>query len=52
MTLRRCLACSTFFAVGIDKCPHCGSAEHVEAGAQKPKAKPKPKPKARAKGGK
>ena len=33
MTLRRCLGCTTVFAVGIDKCPHCGSAEHVEVGA-------------------
>ena len=23
----------TVFAVGIDKCPHCGSAEHFEVGA-------------------
>lgn len=33
MTLRRCCVCTTFFAVGIVKCPSCGSADHVEAGA-------------------
>lgn len=32
MTLRRCLSCTTRFAVGLEGCPHCGSGDHIEAG--------------------
>lgn len=32
MTLRVCLSCTTAFAVGLRRCPQCGSTEHVEQG--------------------
>jgi hypothetical protein len=34
MALRKCLACTTRFAVGAETCPHCGSTNHVEEGEQ------------------
>lgn len=34
MTLRRCLGCTTRYAVGLMACPHCSSTDSVEAGAQ------------------
>jgi hypothetical protein len=32
MALRRCLECSTLFAVGLFRCPLCKSTEHTEEG--------------------
>ena len=34
MTLRACAECTTRFAPGVDRCPQCGSFDHVEDGAQ------------------
>lgn len=33
MTLRVCLDCTTGFAVGVPRCPHCGSERHAEEGS-------------------
>ena len=33
MTLRVCLDCTTAFAVGAPRCPHCGSERHAEEGS-------------------
>ena len=44
MALSKCLGCTTEFAVGLVKCPQCGSMKHHEVGGPKPKPKPKPKP--------
>ncbi|CAM5250838.1 hypothetical protein SGLAM104S_01629 [Streptomyces glaucescens] len=32
MALRYCTGCTTRFAVGLPRCPWCGSREHVEDG--------------------
>lgn len=32
MALNACTSCTTKFAVGLPKCPHCGSTEFVEDG--------------------
>jgi hypothetical protein len=32
MALNACTSCTTKFAVGLTKCPHCGSTEYVEDG--------------------
>lgn len=34
MALRYCTGCTTRFAVGLPRCPWCGSREHVEEGEQ------------------
>lgn len=33
MALRVCLDCTTAFAVGVPRCPHCGSERHAEEGS-------------------
>jgi hypothetical protein len=33
VTLRICLDCTTAFAVGVPRCPHCGSERHAEQGS-------------------
>ncbi|OYP14073.1 hypothetical protein CFC35_05770 [Streptomyces sp. FBKL.4005] len=33
MSLRVCLDCTTAFAVGVQRCPHCGSERHAEQGS-------------------
>ncbi|MGW9058907.1 hypothetical protein [Streptomyces sp. NPDC055733] len=33
MSLRVCLDCSAAFAVGVPRCPHCGSERHAEQGS-------------------
>lgn len=33
MSLRVCLDCTTAFAVGAPRCPHCGSERHAEEGS-------------------
>lgn len=33
MSLRVCLDCTTAFAVGVPRCPHCGSERHAEEGS-------------------
>lgn len=30
MSLRHCLACTTRYAVGLPKCPHCNSTEYTD----------------------
>lgn len=40
MALWLCDECGTRFAVGAEKCPHCGSGKHHEDGTPKPR-KPK-----------
>ena len=37
MALRVCTGCTTKYAVGLAKCPHCGSTDHVEDGQPMPK---------------
>lgn len=37
MALSVCTGCTTKYAVGLPKCPHCGSADHVEDGQPMPK---------------
>lgn len=32
-----CVGCTTVYAVGAPRCPHCGSSEYVEQGAEMPK---------------
>jgi RNA polymerase subunit RPABC4/transcription elongation factor Spt4 len=32
-----CVECTTVYSVGAPRCPHCGSAEHVEQGEDMPK---------------
>lgn len=32
MTLRVCMDCTTAFAVGVPRCPHCGSERSAEEG--------------------
>lgn len=32
MALNACTSCTTKFAVGLPKCPHCGSTDYVEDG--------------------
>ena len=39
MALERCEKCQTLFAIGVDKCPQCGSKQHHEEGALKKKLK-------------
>ncbi len=34
MALERCDKCRTLFAVGVDKCPQCGSKQHHEEGTK------------------
>lgn len=34
MALTVCLACSTCYAVGLARCPHCGSPDQVEQGSR------------------
>lgn len=34
MALMVCLACSTMYAVGLARCPHCGSPDQVEQGSR------------------
>lgn len=34
MALMVCLACSTMYAVGLARCPHCGSPDQVEQGSE------------------
>lgn len=33
MSLWVCLDCTTAFAVGVPRCPHCGSERHAEEGS-------------------
>lgn len=33
MSLRVCLDCTAAFAVGVPRCPHCGSERHAEQGS-------------------
>jgi hypothetical protein len=37
MALLACLDCSTRFAVGLSRCPHCQSTNYEEDGAMSPK---------------
>ena len=37
MALNACQDCTTQFAVGLKKCPHCGSTDFQEDGAMSPK---------------
>lgn len=37
MALSVCTGCTTKYAVGLPKCPHCGSTDHVEDGKPMPK---------------
>lgn len=37
MALSVCTSCTTKYAVGLPKCPHCGSTDHVEDGQPMPK---------------
>ena len=37
MALWTCTACTTAYAVGAPRCPHCRSEEHVEEGIEMPK---------------
>jgi RNA polymerase subunit RPABC4/transcription elongation factor Spt4 len=37
MALNTCNECTTSFAVGIAKCPHCGSKDYSEEGSSMPK---------------
>ncbi len=37
MALSVCAECTTKYAVGLPKCPHCGSTDHVEDGQPMPK---------------
>lgn len=39
MVLRACLECTTSFAVGLERCPQCGSTNHVEEGSEEHMAK-------------
>jgi hypothetical protein len=36
MSLITCSACSTRYAPGLERCPHCGSADRVDGGARLP----------------
>lgn len=37
MAARVCVECTTVYAVGAPRCPHCGATRHVEQGEPMPK---------------